>query len=451
MIPISQLPFSWRHVLYLTASSMEQLIGAALAAVTGVIVPMIVLVGFPHLPSLMQGIVAATSLIGIAVGSMVIGSLSDRAGYLSYFRLCPILIIGGSLLIWFCARDSIAILMIGLFIVGFGLGGGYSLDAEYISELMPAKYRFISLGIAKSSSALGFILGAVVCYYIIRASEQASAWPMLMVITGALGLITLLLRLRWWESPAWLMAHNMPEKALVAAKRFFGADVSVDSIHKQNFVPASWKSLFGRKNIGRVIFSGVPWACEGVGVYGIGVFLPMLVASLGLMPASEHGLIRIESSVKITAWINFFILPGFLLGLFLMKRVWHVALLTWGFYICTGGLLLLLAAHLLGWPIWVSLIGFFIFEIFLNAGPHLLTYVLPSEIYPVEDRGAGVGIASMLGKVGAVAGVILMPVLLAAGGMTLVLSVSAVVMVAGALISSLLGGRILPKKNLSLK
>lgn len=446
LIPVSQLPFSRKHVYYLTVSSMEQLIGSTVAAVVGVMVPMIVLVGSPHLSSVMQGVAAAISLIGIAIGSMVMGRLSDRFGYLFYFRLCPVLIMLGSLIELF-AGNSLLLFLIGMFLAGFGVGGGYSLDSDYISELMPASRRFICVGIAKATSAIGFIIGAVGCYFIIRSTDKATDWIYLMLIVGSLGLITFLMRLRWWESPAWLMAHGMPDKALKAAQRFFGPDVTVNPPQKVAAANTSWRAMFSKKNMPRVILSGIPWACEGVGVYGIGVFLPMLVSALGLMPAEAHGLHRIELSVKITAWINFFILPGFILGLCYLRRMWHITMLTWGFYICAAGLVVLLLAHLLGWPIWVSIVGFFIFEIFLNAGPHLVTYVIPSQIYPVADRGAGVGIASMLGKVGAVIGVMIMPVMLHVGGIVLVLIVSIAVMVIGALVSAAFGPKVMPNPH----
>ena len=70
------------------------------------------------------------------------------------------------------------------------------------------------------------------------------------------------------------------------------------------------------------------------------------------------------------------------------------------------------------------------------------TFRIPSAIYPVDDRGAGTGIAAMLGKAGAVAGVILMPILLEAGGMTLVLGVSIAVMLLGTLIGRVYGKKL---------
>ncbi len=447
LVPVAQLPFSRKHVYYLAVSSMEQLIGSAVAAVVGVMVPMIVLAGSPHLSSFMQGVSAAVSLIGIALGSMVMGRLSDRNGYLFYFRLCPVLMMLGATIELF-AGHSLALFMLGMFLAGLGVGGGYSLDSDYISELMPASRRFMCVGIAKATSALGFIMGAVGCYYIIRFTGSASAWTYLMLIVGGLGLMTFVMRLRWWESPAWLMAHGMPDKAIKAARRFFGPHVTVlPPAKSSSAVNPSWAAMFSRKNMSRVILSGIPWACEGVGVYGIGVFLPMLVSALGLMPADAHGLHRIELSVEITAWINFFILPGFILGLCYLRRMWHITMLTWGFYICAGGLLILLLANIFHLPMWTSIVGFFIFEIFLNAGPHLVTYVLPAQIYPVAIRGAGVGIASMLGKVGAIIGVIIMPVMLHIGGIVLVLIVSIAVMILGAVVSTIFGPKVLPNPH----
>lgn len=85
------------------------------------------------------------------------------------------------------------------------------------------------------------------------------------------------------------------------------------------------------------------------------------------------------------------------------------------------------------------LAGFVIFEIALNAGPHLITYIIPSRIYPVSVRAEGSGIAALMGKVGAVLGVILMPILLDIGGVNLVLIVSSGVMILGALIGMIYG------------
>ena len=80
----------------------------------------------------------------------------------------------------------------------------------------------------------------------------------------------------------------------------------------------------------------------------------------------------------------------------------------------------------------------------MQITPHLITYIIPARIYPVSDRGVGSGIAALFGKVGAVAGVVLMPMLLHWGGMSLVLSVSGAVMLIGAGVSVVYGRKLMP-------
>ena len=82
--------------------------------------------------------------------------------------------------------------------------------------------------------------------------------------------------------------------------------------------------MFHGENLTRVIFSGIPWACEGLGVYGFGVFLPVLVMALGIESSTVTGMPKVIDSVAVTAVVNFFILPGFVLGLLIMNRCNHV-------------------------------------------------------------------------------------------------------------------------------
>ncbi|MDE6300071.1 MAG: MFS transporter [Muribaculaceae bacterium] len=194
---------------------------------------------------------------------------------------------------------------------------------------------------------------------------------------------------------------------------------------------------FIKKNWKNVIFTGVPWACEGLGVYGIGVFLPILVMALGLehAAADQSAISHVASSIEITLWISCIILPGFVIGLFLIPKMNGAKQQTMGFLMSGISLLILLFAYRNNWPHWISIGAFMAFELFLNIGPHLMTYVLPSKVFPVEVRGQGSGIAASIGKMGAVLGVFFIPILLKAGGSSLVLVVSIIVMLIGALVT----------------
>lgn len=444
---ISDLKLSGAHYRILAVSSMEQVIGAALSTIAGVIIPVIALLHGGDLPVFIQGLLGAAGLIGIASGSMTLGHLSDKYGYLFFFRLCPMLILAGSLLIYFLPTTGF--LLLGLYLIGIGVGGGYSLDGDYISELMPDKWKLFMVGVAKATSSIGFFAAAGCAYFILKGNFKIEHWNILILIIAALGAITLITRIRFKNSPRWLLSHGDTEKAQEAAHFFFGKNVYV----KPEPSAAPEKALgygyfFKGENLKKVIFSGIPWACEGVGVYGVGVFLPMLVAALGIAGNSlATGLPHIIDSVELTAVINFFILPGFALGLLVVRRMNHKKMLTGGFWISAVALVVLLVAYLMKLPVWISIVSFIVFELFLNAGPHLVTFIIPDQIYKVAERGTGSGIAAMLGKLGAILGVFLMPMLLKWGGIVLVLIVCISVMALGALISGIFGPMVMKETS----
>lgn len=440
---IDNAPLTWRHYYITAVASLGQLIGTGLATLVSVIIPLYQLISHPELSSFMQGLVGAMDLIGIMVGSTILGKLSDKYGYIIFFRLCPAIVLVSAVIT--LIFPSLGVLLVCLFFMGFGIGGEYSLDSDYISELMPTKWTFLMVGAAKAASALGNIGVAGVCFLIVKDWTSAELWPRLLWIMIVISGIMIVLRIRWWESPKWLLERGKPQQAETDTHHFLGNDVNVASsdIKPEDLHPNSEKSSaapgFFKRNWKKIIFTGVPWACEGLGVYGIGVFLPILVMALGLEHISygETALMHVASSVEITLWISCIILPGFVLGLALINHVDGAKIQWVGFLFSAICLLLLLLAYHYHWAKWISIIAFMGFELFLNMGPHLMTYVLPPKVYPVADRGLGSGIAASLGKVGAVLGVFFIPILLHSGGSSLVLIVSIIVMLVGAVVTFL--------------
>ncbi len=446
---MDDMPLRRGHYRVVAVASMGQLTGAALATLVGIVLPMLQIVRHPALGSLAQGLVACTSLVGIMLGAMVFGAWSDRKGYLVFFRICPLLVLAASLLVYFTA--DLPWLVTGLFLMGLGIGGGYSLDSDYISEIMPRRWKLLMVGVAKASSSLGNIFTAAVCFFLLRAWHDPHVWNRLILLISALAVIMLLTRIRFAQSPGWLIAHGCPKEAERAVQYFLGPDVKIGEIvrrpAKTKGPQVGWSDLFHGANVKKVILTGIPWACEGLGVYGIGVFLPVLIMALGLESASQAPFGRIVESVKLTTYINFFILPGFVLGLLLVNRWYHIRTQTWGFLLCAVGLGVLYVAYALHLPTWVAVVGFMAFELFLNAGPHLMTFILPPQVFSVAERGAGAGLAAAFGKLGAVAGVLFIPQLLEWGGAGLVLLVTIGVHLLGGVVTFALGREVLPRRS----
>lgn len=436
-VDMDTMPLRWGHLRVVLVASLGQITGAAISTLVGVLIPLIQIVVHPELPPLMQGALAASTLVGIMVGSVFIGYLSDRYGYLLFFRLCPVLVLAASLYAF--ASDGPVRLLFALFFMGLGVGGGYSLDSDYISEIMPRRWRTTMVGIAKAASAVGNILMAVACYFIIRTWRDAGDWNGLLLLVSLLAVVMIVARIRFAQSPAWLFAHGRTAEAEQAVHYLLGSDVTIGDEHRhpQNR-PASrlgWGGMFRRGNIRKLIFSGVPWACEGVGVYGIGIFLPVLILAMGLGTDSSSALGRVVQSVETSIYVNLFVAVGFAAGLFMLGRVNRIRMQSAGFVLCAAGLGLLLAAYLLHLPVWVAVAGFMMFELFINAGPHLVTFIIPSQIYSVDERGAGAGLAAAFGKAGAVLGVFFFPLLMRWGGVMAAISFTIAMQIAGAAVT----------------
>lgn len=443
-IDMATMPFGRRHAWVVFVASLGQLIGTGVATLAGIIIPLLNIMSRPELSSFMQGLIGAMDLVGIVFGSVIFGKLTDKYGYILFFRLCPALVLVASVIAVFCHSETV--LIISLFFIGFGIGGEYSLDSNYISELMPDKWKSFMVGLAKAASAFGNILVAGVCWLLLNYWRSAEKWPDLMWIVAVISGVMLISRIWFYQSPKWLESHGQPQKAQLAVEKFLGKDVVISKEDVPSSVASETNNQqknnaggsFFWNNWKKIVLTGIPWACEGLGVYGIGVFLPILIMSLGIehVSPSESPIMHVDSSVAVTFFISCIILPGFLIGIWLIKRKNNVCdMQVWGFIACAVCLVILLLAYNYKWSTWISILAFMGFELFLNIGPHLVTFVLPPKVFPIEVRGFGTGIAASLGKVGAVAGVFFIPVLLDFGGSQLVLIVSAIVMLVGALIT----------------
>ena len=440
-IDMADMPLGPRQIFIMAVASLGQFIGQGLATLIGIVIPLIQLVAHPELSSGIQGLMGCISLIGIMVGTVVFGRLSDRFGYIFFFRLCPLIILATSLICVFI--HAVPVMLVCLFLMGFAIGGEYSLDPDYISELMPAKWRTFMVGLAKALASAGSAFVAVICYWMITETKDPAIWPSLFYITAGIAAVMFVTRLWFTQSPEWLMNHGHSAEAQKAVEHFLGpdvrmiSDVAAATSSKPQAKPESM-GAFIKEHLRKIVLTGVPWACEGLGVYGIGIFLPVLIMSFKIdsLPATAPEIEHITHSVGLTFVLCIVMMLGFGLGLYLLKKESHIRMQVVGFWGSAAGLGLLLTAYLLHWPSWVAIAGFVIFELFLNAGPHLITFILPSQVYAIENRGTGTGIAAGIGKAGAVAGAFIIPVLLKSGGPTTVMIVSISVMAAGALITS---------------
>jgi len=160
------------------------------------------------------------------------------------------------------------------------------------------------------------------------------------------------------------------------------------------------------------------------------------------LPVILHGVDPRADLVAKLAWslgmFAAFAVPGYALGVWRMDRIGHRRLQLIGFAVLAGCFLLLGAVPVLTTSIAAFVAVFGLSYFFVEFGPNMTTFVLPSEVFPVAARATGHGIAAGLGKLGAFLGVFFVPELEARIGLRAMLGVAAGFAIAGVLLTRLL-------------
>jgi PHS family inorganic phosphate transporter-like MFS transporter len=133
-----------------------------------------------------------------------------------------------------------------------------------------------------------------------------------------------------------------------------------------------------------------------------------------------------------------FALPGYLLSVAKMDRIGHRRLQFIGFAVMAACFILLAAIPALTSAIGPFLAIFGVSYFFVQFGPNMTTFVLPSEVFPVSQRTTGHGIAAGIGKLGAFVGVFLVPTLQTSIGLRGMLVVAGCAAIVGFLLTNVL-------------
>jgi putative MFS transporter len=171
----------------------------------------------------------------------------------------------------------------------------------------------------------------------------------------------------------------------------------------------------------------VPWFLQDLGVYGIGIFTPTILAAVIGKESKSHALAdTIHNDMrgaKGSALMDTLFVLGVIVAIFLVDRVGRIKLQIWGFLGCAVGLLLSgLSIRSDGSNVmWLLFLGFTLFYFMVNFGPNAMTYLLAGEVFPTEVRGKGAGFAASFAKIGAVLTAFLFPILLKSIGTTALL------------------------------
>ncbi|HEV3128142.1 MAG TPA: MFS transporter, partial [Solirubrobacteraceae bacterium] len=373
-----------------------------------------------HASAAQVGLVSSAAIIGAVFGASLLGPLGDRLGRRRIFQFDLVLFVAFSLL---CTTAwNVYALFTFRLLLGLAIGLDYPIAASFLSEVLPSAKRGRWLAAAFSLQAAGIVLGVVSGLVILEALPHVYAWRVMLGFGVIPAIIIIILRRGVPESPRWLAQNGQPDEARAVAERLVQDAVVITPADSERTgeTPHGLKAffqprLFSRAFRRRTVFTAVPWFLMDIATYGVGIFTPTLLAAIVVKHADTTFIASDISATRGTAALDGFLIVGFVIAILLMDRVGRVPLQVGGFAVMAIALVILGAAE--GLPgggsgnLGLVIVGFALFNTFMNAGPNTTTYALPAEVFPSEVRAAGHGFAAGCGKLGAAVGVFLFPIL----------------------------------------
>ncbi|TCB49411.1 3-(3-hydroxy-phenyl)propionate transporter MhpT [Acinetobacter sp. ANC 4779] len=328
------------------------------------------------LDSSQLGVFFSAGILGLLPGALIGGRYSDRIGrkkvliwsvaVFAVFTLCTVWV------------NSFNTLLLVRFLAGAGLGAAMPNLITLASEAVRPENRGRAVGLMYC----GMPVGAAILSYI-ASLDFGSHWKNIFYLGGLLPIIVLPIMIKFLpESREFLKAQTNAETTTVTTQ-------------------GSFKDLFNSNNLMRTCLISLSYFFTLMVVYIMLSWLPSLFMELGFS--------RKEGSTA-----QFFFMMSATVGTIVLgmltdrwKKAYVIILMYGGILV---GLFCLNAASSLTQMYMASaLVGAFV------IGCQGVLYAFGSIVYPTEVRATGVGMASAVGRVGAMLGPTIAGQLLAAG------------------------------------
>ena len=346
---------------------------------------------------------ASVGFIGMALGATFGGLLADKFGRRHIFALTLLvygLATGASAL-----ATSLTLLIILRFFIGLGLGAELPVASTLISEFAPLKVRGRMVVLLEAFWAVGWILAAVIGTFVVGASESGWRWALAFGMVPAL--YALFVRLHLPESVRFLESKGRHEEAeeVVAS---FEAEANEADIDRSTPAPTyseedvTATSIWSRSLRGRTVALWAIWFCVNLSYYGAFIWIPSLLVADGF---------SLVKSFSFTLIITLAQLPGYAAAAWLIE-VWGRRTTLATFLVGSA-----LAAGLYGMAgseVTIILAGCLLS--FFNLGAWGALYAIGPELYPTALRGRGTGAAAGFGRLASILAPLIVPPLVAAGG-----------------------------------
>ncbi|MFC9557136.1 MFS transporter [Rhodococcus sp. NPDC056960] len=368
-----------------------------------------------------QGVVGISSMLGIFVGGILGGRISDLFGRRIPFTVTVGSIAALSLLQFFV--DEFVWLLVLRVLIGVAIGADYPIATSLLTEFSPNKHRGRVLGFFVVMWFVG-AAAAYVCGQLLTSLGENN-WRWMLVSSAAPAVLFLLARAGTPESPRWLAGKGRADRANDALRTAFGPDVTVADLPDEQATNADLRALLRSGYGGRLLFVTAYWTASIVPLFAVYAFAPVILDGLGFGDSMR----QIGSAV-----ITVTFMVGCILAAFLVNKIGRRPLMIHSFLWSAFALLFL---GLFPNASTVTVMVLFLAYAIFIGGTQIMQQVYPNELFPTEIRSSANGLATSLTRIGAAIGTYLVPVSLTSLGIGTTMLLGAAITAFGVVISVL--------------
>ena len=366
------------------------------------------------------GIVLSMELIGMAFGSILLGSLADKIGRRPTMLGCLIVMATGMFMVTTSngVLGSILAPVLALFgqnvdvrladlsgwrvVTGLGIGGMLEAINAVASEFSNAKSRHLNVSLMSIGYPIGAVLGGLVAAQLLKSGDWRPVFYFGAAVTAVLIPVVFF---AVPESVHWL-ARKQPVGALQAVNRAMGrmghASVSSLPVIPPEARAKSAGDIFGPAMLVTTALVTAAYFFHITTFYYLIKWVPKLVVDMGFAPSSAAGVL---------VWVNVGGATGGALFALLTQR-FNLKTLTMGVLLLSTVTIIVFGytpADLQRLSLICALAGFCI-----NAGIVGL-YAIIAQAFPTHVRASGTGFAIGVGRGGSVLAPIIAGFLFTAG------------------------------------
>ena len=336
----------------------------------------------------LKEIIVSSVLIGAMIGSLGSGYLTDKYGRRGLMLIIALMFITGTLIA--ALAINIGMIIVGRIFIGIAIGIGSYTAPLYIAEAAPAEWR----GGLVSLQSIAITIGIMSSYFINYAFINTEASWRLMFAIGIIPAVLLGIGMIFLpESPRWLVKEGRSEEArkiLVKLRDKQNVDHEIHSIENSLQIRHAKLSDLFAPWIRNVLFLGIflSFLQQVTGINAIIYYAPTIFQMAGFHDAS--------SSILATLGIGVVNVLSTVFAIFYLDKLGRRPLLFYGLIGMGLSLFCLSMTFHLPDKFLFTLVRrcyTFIYVICFAFSLGALLWFMVSEIFPLELRGAAMGIA----------------------------------------------------------